>query len=349
MSHPTGEVHEESEKTNPGTTEQSRDVEAGTAPPTQAIQQPLPQPYHHQQLPYAPYPQAPQALQYAQPVRILPPESKTWTISKLVLTGLSFCWAVIILSLSLSLSVAAGYTMANSIAIYAVPIQIVVILWNLAELTTFWVRSQSASKARRGIHPGAHIGMHLVFWLACVLGLLVSLVSFMESRPDYQYCIGNDNDDDNDNDYYYGDRSFCDYYLDGPIIPSLKALVAMWCLAVITHFVLFVLACIDTAQRNRLKPTGVVYAHPGAVPPYVASTGMHPVPYYAPPHQAYMSGAHAPQGKAPMPQQQNLAGFYAPAPVPAQAPTPVAARQPAAQPEPSVSSGDEITQAPPRT
>lgn len=335
-SRPTGEVREE-----------SRDVETGAAPPTQAIQQPLPQPYPQQQVPYAPYPQVPQALQYAQPVRILPPYNKTWTISKLVLTGLSFCWAIVILSLSLALSVDEGYGIATSLALYGVPIQIVVIVWNLAELTTFWVRSQRANKTRRGIHPGAHIGMHLIFWLACVFGIFMSLAYLFSARSSIEYCS------EEDDDYYYG-SSYCDYYSGDNFITSLRALLAMWCLAIITHFVLFVLACIDTSQRNRLRPAGVVYAQPGAVAPYVASHGTYPpVAYYpAAPQQAYMSGIPAPQDKVPIPQQQqnyqNLGGFYAP-PVPAQAPAPVSAHQPASQPGPSVSTSDEITQAPPRT
>ncbi|KAK7755552.1 hypothetical protein SLS62_002486 [Diatrype stigma] len=395
MSQPRGEELEDPNKPNvdlTGRTEQSRGVDVGattasngqSTPHTQAMQQPLPQPYpHHQQLPYAPYhPQAPPQPypSYAQPARVLPPYNQTWTISKLVLTGLSLCWAVVLLALALSISIKRSYGPGVGLALYAAPVQIIVIVWNIAELITFLVRSlkrkgtAGAEASRRGIHPGAHIAMHLLFWLACVFGIFMSLLMLSSAESHMEYCAENDEDDDTSVSIssYRGSSSvsssssssYCDEYADAyaAYTPGLRAVLAMWCLAIITHFVLFVLACIDTHQRNRLRPAGVVFAAPGGAP-YVAQPlpppqGMFPVPYYPQQQQqAYMNPASAaPHDGKQQPYQipqhnyQNLTGFYAPPPVSAQAPARTPAQAAPQQPGPSVpDGGDEITSAPART
>ncbi|RYP70377.1 hypothetical protein DL771_005498 [Monosporascus sp. 5C6A] len=339
-------------------------------PPIQTAQQPLPQPYQQHQLPYSPYLYQPGPVQYPQAVRVLPPYSKSWTIPKLVLTSLSLCWAVVILSLSLVFSVKGGT--ARATALYAAPITVVALLWNGAELTTYFIRSRKGSDTRRGIHPGAHVGMHLVFWLACAFGVLLTLVIVMSTARMIARCNG---DDDEDSYFDYHSSSYCEayYYEDGPYtnnfyIPLLRAMLSMWCLALINHFILFVLACIETHQRNRLKPAGIAFAHPGTAS-YGApghGIGMVPVSYYpAPPQPMVMApfpapvpvgGAPAPQGKAQAPPQnyQNLTGFYAPSapqalaqvPSPA-APSPVSPSQPTSLSGPSGSGPDEITPVPP--
>ncbi|RYO84426.1 hypothetical protein DL764_009331 [Monosporascus ibericus] len=339
-------------------------------PPVQTAQQPLPQPYHQRQLPYSPYLCQPGPVQYLQAVRVLPPYSKSWTISKLVLTGLSSFWAVVILSLSLVFSVKGGN--ARATALYAAPVTIVALMWNGAELTTYFIRSRKGSDTRRGIHPGAHIGMHLCFWLACVFGIFLTLMIAISTARMIARCNA---DDDEDSYHDYFSSSYCEayYYDNGPYaknfyIPSLRAMLSMWCLALINHFVLFVLACIDTHQRNRLKPAGVAFAHPGTASYGTPGQGigMEPVSYYPAPLQpAVMApfpgpvpvgGAPALQGKTQVPPQnyQNLTGFYAPSPpqAPAQvpspaAPSPVSPSQPTSLPRPSGSGPDEITPAPP--
>ncbi|RYP46965.1 hypothetical protein DL768_006888 [Monosporascus sp. mg162] len=337
--------------------------QAGMGTPSiRTAQQPLPQPYHQLQLPYSPYLYQPGPVPYPQAVRVLPPYSKSWTISKLVLTGLSLCWALLILLLSLVFSMEGGT--ARATAVYAAPITIVALLWNSAELTTYFIRSRKDSNTRRGIHPGAHIGMHLCFWLACVFGILLTLMVVLSTATMISQCNADDNEDSFCEAYYYDNvQNRKNFY-----IPCLWAMLAMWCLALINHFVLFVLACVDTHQRNRLKPAGVAFAHPGTAS-YGAPgqrIGMVPVSYYpAPPQPVVMApfpapvpvgGAPAPQGKTQAPPQnyQNLAGFYAPNPpqAPAQvpspaAPSPVSPSQPTSLPGPSGSRAGEITPAPP--
>ncbi len=323
MSRPT-EQSEQAEPTGVATTgpTTASNAHSGSG---QATQQPLPQPYQ-QQPSYVPHSYAPQAIPSVQPVRVLPPYSKPWTISKLILTVLSLCWAAIILALSLATSINSGHVATFGLILLAVPISVVSILWNLAELTTYVVRSQKNKEARRGIHPGAHLGMHLVFWLVSLLSIFAMLLT-LGSAVDYiEYCAEGDDEDDYRGSSYIS--RYCEYYSSGAALPSLRALLTMWCLALINHFVLFVLACIDTHQRNSLKPAGIVFAQPGTVP----------MGYYPPP--------------PPQQNHQNLAGFYAPQAPPgpvqdpsAAAPAPVSPRQPTAQPG---SNGDEVTPAPPR-
>ena len=325
--------------------------------PQQPLPQPLPQPYRPQQQPYVQYPYA-TGFQYMQPpVRVLPAYSKPWTLCKLVLTGLSLCWDTAVFCLAIvflthDLSGLAGYDLV---------ISIVGMAWNAAELITFFLRSHKSANAggdhghriRRGIHPGAHVGVHLVLWLASLFAVFMALLLLSSVTRWLTRCGGDVDEDDtsyNSCGYYYDD-----FDLQGSYLHAIQAFVAMWCLALITHFVLFVLACIDTHQRNRLKSRGVVYSPPpvgGPVP------GMVPLSYYPPPalpQQMYMSPvpvAPAPQGKAPLAPQQdyrNLAGFYAPQPSPApQAPVRASPPQPATESVASGSGGHEITAAPPR-
>ncbi|KAI2636941.1 hypothetical protein GGS26DRAFT_588491 [Hypomontagnella submonticulosa] len=305
------------------------------AQPTSARrQQPLPQPYPQQQLPYVPYPYPPQPYPYAQPIRVLPPYSKSWTVSKLVLTIASIVIAIVILALSsafLSEEGAASFTGA-----YALPITIAAILWNGAELITFGVRARK--DINRGIHPGAHVGLHLCFWLACVFAVLITTSITLVVQSVVRNCLEYDNDD---NDFYSGTR-YCNYYDDesslysnGSYLPMIQTMLAFFCLATIVHFILFVMACIETHKRNVLKPAGIVMPAPGTAGMYYAPPpppGVAPYyPYPAPmaPRQAHVPPQpNVPGAAVPRAGQQNeaarnyktLAGFYAPSNAPASAP-----------------------------
>ncbi|CAJ2514178.1 Uu.00g022970.m01.CDS01 [Anthostomella pinea] len=325
--------------------------------PARAVdqQQPLPPPHHqHQQqhqMPYAPYPYPPQQQQqpypYAQPMRPLPRMSQPYIATKLGLTVLSSVVAIIIIALASTFLSENGD--ANAISYYAFPIAAAAIIWNTAELITYCVRLRK--HAQRGIHPGAHVGLHLCFWIACVFAVLLTVSIYYSENSTIQDC--ENPSDDEDGGGYYGSSyhrssysSYCDEYQPADYykwiyLPTLRALIAMFALATIIHFVLFVLACIDTHKRNLLKHAGVAMPYPTAAAPapgmyYAAAPppGMVPMQYYQyapmpPPQQAHMAPGSAPAPGAPAPQPQdpkgketaqsyqNLAGFYAPAPVPA--------------------------------
>ncbi|XXG99314.1 hypothetical protein Hte_005651 [Hypoxylon texense] len=291
-----------------------------------ARQQPFPQPYPPYPVPYAPYPYQAQPYPYASPMRAIPPYSRAWTISKLVLTILSTTIAIIIIALACVFIGEGGD--GESTAYYALPIAIAAVLWNGAELITFAVRSRKDTK--RGIHPGAHVGLHLCFWIACVFGVLVTVSIALSIQSLIRDC-----DEEESSLYTYW--SYCDdyhykstSYMNNMYLPTLRAMTAMFCLATINHFVLFVLACIDTHKRNCMKsagfamlpppPAGGMYYPP---PPPPGAAPYYPYPMPMPPQQARVAPPpNAPGAPVPRASQaggtaqnyQNLAGFYAPAP-----------------------------------
>lgn len=293
--------------------------------PPNARQQALPQPYPHYQVPYAPYPYQGQPYSYAPPVRALPPYSRAWTVAKLLLTIFSTTVAIIIIALSCVFIGEGGD--GETTSFYALPIAIAIVLWNGAELITYACRSRKDVK--RGIHPGAHVGLHLIFWIACVFAVLFTVMITLSIQSITRDC-------EEEEDSYYSYWSYCDStyyknnsYMNNMYLPTLRAMTAMFCIATITHFVLFVLACIDTHRRNCMKPAGLVmppapaggFYYPPPPPPGAAPYYPYPVPM--PPQQARvtpsptMSGGaapRAPQADATAQNYQNLAGFYAPAP-----------------------------------
>ncbi|OTB03280.1 hypothetical protein M426DRAFT_321844 [Hypoxylon sp. CI-4A] len=310
-----------STRNQPGETTPPLPFRAAANPATQ------PPPARHQQsqLPYNPY-QYQQPYAYPQPIRMVPQYSKPWTASKLVLTILLITFDIIIIALACSLISEGSYD-GEGMSLYSLPIAIVSLLWNAAELITYACRSRS-SDVKRGIHPGAHVGLHLCFWIVGVFAVFLSVIVDISVQSAILECA-----EDEDDDHYFYSSNYCDeyrssFYANGAYISIVRAITAFFCLFTLTHFVLFVLACIDTHRRNMLKPAGLV------VPPMAPKGGMYypppqapgVAPYYpygvpAPPQQAYFTvapGAAAPNAPQANPAaQQNyqaFAGFYAPAP-----------------------------------
>ncbi|KAI1494334.1 hypothetical protein F5X96DRAFT_617483 [Biscogniauxia mediterranea] len=329
---------------------------ANVANQQQSFPQQSPQQQQQPRMPYAPYPYPPQSYQYTQPVRMLPKQSQRYIGTKLGLTVLSSVLSIIIIALSGVLLSDSG--VGDATAYYAIPIAVAAIIWNTAELITYCARLRR--ETQRGIHPGAHVALHLLFWLACVFAVLITVTLYIAVADTLAGCTeSSDDDDDSYEDRYTSSYRYrycqqytpIDYYY-WHYLPTLRALVAMFILTLINHFVLFVLACIDTHKRNLLKPAGVVLAPQNmyyAAPP--PQPGMMPMPYYQHPvqpvvfpQQAYVGAASAaaapgqpmaqtPEAKQALQNHQSLYGFYAPAPmpvpVPAPAPTPAAVHAPA--------------------
>ncbi|KAI1798748.1 hypothetical protein F4811DRAFT_547315 [Daldinia bambusicola] len=323
------------------------DSTAQQRPP--APPQPLPQPYPQYPSPYGPYSYPPQPYPCAQAVRILPRYSGFWTATKLVLTVFSIVFAIVILALSCVFLGDDGD--AEGMAIYAFPITIAAIIWNGAELITFGIRSRKDVK--RGIHPGAHVGLHLCFWLACIFAVLLTVSISLSVEYTLRECAEEDITRYSYYSYSYCRSRYLDLYRNGTYLPMIRAVEAFFCLATIDHFILFVMACIDTHKRNLLKPAGIV------LPPVPPAGGMYcpppppapgaayypyPVPMPMPmlpqlpqpsqvrpgqlnpvPNGTVAAAPIVPQANPVNQNYQNLAGFYAPAPpqpsyLPAQAP-----------------------------
>ncbi|KAI0010950.1 hypothetical protein F4779DRAFT_261261 [Xylariaceae sp. FL0662B] len=307
----------------------NRPIPSPVTHPSYSHPNPAPQPY---QQPYPPY-----AYSYGQPVRALPPYSKPWTVSKLTLTILSLGFAIVIMALSFIFVAEGGdgeYT-----SWYALPISIIAIIWNTAELITFCVRARK--KVNRGIHPGAHVGMHLCFWLACVSALVITFIVYFsildqalecQEVAEYNKYSGSTYYTVACDDYHYDVAG----YMSGLYLPSLRAAISMWCLAFVVHFILFIMACIDTHKRNLIKATRLFVPAPSAPAAYYAvpPPPPAPTPYYPyptpmpmPPQQAHFVHQPGIAVTPPPPENpqatgvlDNTQGFYAPT-GPAQAAT----------------------------
>ncbi|KAJ8123054.1 hypothetical protein ONZ43_g906 [Nemania bipapillata] len=295
--------------------------------------QPLPQPFYsqHQQV-YVPYNGQPNPqLAYATPVRPLPKQSSAYIATRLGLTALCSVLAIIIIALT-SILLSQGTSVA-SVSLYAYAIVVASIIWNTAELITYCVRLRK--QAQRGIHPGAHVGLNLIFWLAGIFAILLTVAIYQSVSYAVQRCAGGDDDDDYS--YYYG--YYCDEYkpysyYKWNILPVLRALLAIFALWTINHFVLFVLACIDTHKRNVLKPAAFVMPMPAPntaptqavyYPQQVGTQPQQPMQYYPYPIMVQPqpeSQTPVPNEKQPAPVDRSLTGFYAPTSGPSMQPSP---------------------------
>lgn len=178
-------------------------------------------------------------------------------------------------------------------------------IWDIAELLTRFGR-----KWKAGIHPGAHVAIHLFIWLgAAIVGGLESTFSAYYSSFDYL---------DEDCEYDRDQRRYVCTSNEG--VASKRALfVALsvfTCLLWLWQFILFVGACIDTQKRNAAmrKPVmvwgGPPYWGPGA-------QGFQQVPqfYGAPQGQGIPMQSWAPppagNGKEAVPAVQPAAERYA--------------------------------------
>ncbi|KAK8040021.1 hypothetical protein PG993_008432 [Apiospora rasikravindrae] len=310
-------------------------------PPSQqhhASYQPQPQvgaaaPPFQQPAPYYAYGASPRVI----------PFDKNWYWAKLALTVASIVFAVILLGVSLGLALG----VRNSIYSYGyefitIPVVIVCVIWDLAELITVCVclarrrrrlpapegqqQQQQAANHRQGIHPGAHVGVDLVLWLAGIVTLLFSISDYLESASYEAYEC---------NTYYYHSSHYYDEYctedylngLKSFYIPAKRAVLAFVCLLTVTHFVIFVRACVEVNQRNRMRGPVIMvptqhlsmYLAPQQQPGMMPM--MPPQTYIAPGHQgssAVNEKAAAAHPQTHTTQQQSNAapaeGFYAPRP-----------------------------------
>ncbi|KAK9778268.1 hypothetical protein SCAR479_05238 [Seiridium cardinale] len=269
---------------------------------------------------------APYQYPYAQPTfaaqpRVIPFD-KTWHWIKIALTSASLVFCVILLGISIAISIGPGYDSWNITIYWVGPLVGVVGIWDIAEFITICAcGKRNGAEQRRGIHPGAHVGLDLCIWLAGILCVFISAVSYVSARSQLMDCQDEQNSDsDLSSSYRY--YNYCDddeYEMlsTGIYIPAIRAVMAFLSLLTLVHFIIFVRACTETNQRNRsratvmMMPPQMYYGPPG---------GMAPYGYPMMPPQAYTGNAQgtALNEKSPATAAQppgnssNLAGFYAP-------------------------------------
>ncbi|KKY34794.1 hypothetical protein UCDDA912_g05223 [Diaporthe ampelina] len=259
------------------------------------------------------------AQQQFQPVELPRAEpfktSKPFAVAKLALGSFNLVFAIIALGLSLSV-VMRSYLMHSLISvIICLSLAVASIIWQLAEHITLAVRLDW-----RSIHPGAHVGVHLVLWVLAILVVPSLCLSLSYEMADYTIRADCERDGDG---YYTGSSSSCYWYsfpsqgaADG-YFRLLEAISAFAVLMLISHLTLFVMACVESDRRRRHgKATKVVYlvAAPGAA---AADGRMY---YYTPLATQQLGANNGGSLLAPQPahhRQQGQAdpgahGYYAP-------------------------------------
>jgi hypothetical protein len=110
------------------------------------------------------------------------------------------------------------------------------------------------------------VGVHLILWVLAILVVPSLCLSIASELANYTI----DSDCERDSDYpvgtYSNDRFYCEYYsfpsqgAADSYFRKLEALAAFAVLLLISHFTLFVMACVETDRRRRYgKTTKVVY------------------------------------------------------------------------------------------
>ncbi|KAF6814319.1 hypothetical protein CMUS01_12659 [Colletotrichum musicola] len=151
------------------------------------------------------------------------PYNRRWHIAKIVIRGFGIAFAIIVIGFStyMASSLARG---AFHVVLSGFP-AIASVIWDTSELITTCARG-----GRKGIHPGAHVALHLLFWLvfAVAVGIQSTLIYFRDA----------------DDDGYYANPA--------------DVVTAFTALLFIGHFALFVRACMETNERNRRPPVFMV-------------------------------------------------------------------------------------------
>ncbi|KAF3766812.1 hypothetical protein M406DRAFT_350271 [Cryphonectria parasitica EP155] len=191
-----------------------------------------------------------------QPIELPPVEkfkpSRPFSLGKLVLGGFNLVFAVITLGLSVGVITQFYYFDAWLGAI--------IMAAAVAEDITLMARRS----IYRPIHPGAHVGVHLILWILALLATVSLAFSLSYTLADWSVDA---NCSDSNFDYYNGESyvycgfdTFTSLGQANRYFHLLESLVAFSVLLTVAHFVLFVLACIETDRRRKYgKLTKVVY------------------------------------------------------------------------------------------
>ena len=164
--------------------------------------------HQNQQLP--PPQQAYAAPQQQQQFQAIPGpapmvSSRGWQIAKVVLHSLVAVLDVAVVGMLIS--VAVHYPSEAAALVWTMPQVGVSLCWAAAELITVCAR-----RGRRGIHPGAHVALHLLLWLGLCVAVALNAILFAawSLYGDYYDYY----------DYYYYDD------VDSGYLVVMKALIA---------------------------------------------------------------------------------------------------------------------------
>lgn len=360
--------------TVPASTVPTSTVPAEAQPAAPAATVPPPTRSHRQskasrqtQTPYQPYPY-PHVSQSTPGYydSLATPYDKEWLRVKFVLTILSILLCIILLAFAIVMaSPGSPSVYRDYVALWAVPFTVVIIAWDFTEIITVCTcgsritpgAAAGGVRVRRGIHPGAHVGVDLIIWLAGVFCIFIATLQMVSGEDRIQDCAEYLSRSNTSSWYYRRcSQAEYDFLLRGNYLGLLRATVAFVCLITAVHFFIFVRACIETHQYNTTRRIVVIpqQMYYGGQP-----QGMMPYPganmYQMPPPQAPIVrpyGAPILNEKQAMAQlraqrhQQHeqqqaydsVAGFYAPPLPPRKSDVPPTAARNSVSPPPVVAS-----------
>jgi hypothetical protein len=244
-------------------------------------------------------------------------ESRSWRIAKMALHGAAILFSIIGLGTALGTK---STPYSDYITIVAPPPFLgLVIIWSGAELIARAIR-----KWTKGIHPGAHVGVCLILWLAG--GLVGGIIAAFSYYSSWDVCYLADSDINEPNDGYdeYGryvgndddDDNCATQWPQWRILILVSA--TFICLVDLIYLVLFIGACIDTAKVNAHNKRPIMIV----APPYWghAAQGWQPVPAEQPQQQygqpiplsPMPSGFPSSQPAQPRSGDQGVAEYYSP-------------------------------------
>ncbi|KAK3902203.1 hypothetical protein C8A05DRAFT_34110 [Staphylotrichum tortipilum] len=177
-------------------------------------------------------------------------------VSKLVLRIIEFALAISIIGLVSALAESVFYGIGTLIII--TPQAAVSVVWTFCDFICILARG-----GRRGIHPGANVALDLLLWLGLVAGTivlwLVGLASDIAGYDSYSYISGSS-------------RYYTSYY-NGSIAGRGQAILGLAATLTVFHFTSFVIACVETHQRNRAARIVYVTTPMVFTPPYFPQYG----------------------------------------------------------------------------
>lgn len=206
---------------------------------------------------------------------VQPVSSRQWQIAKIVLQSTSLVFCIIVIGVSVGKTWEGDY----GVGILTVPVTAATAAWTIAEFVTLFIRKRRGSPGR-GIHPGAHVGVQLIIFLAMIYVLFYSCMLWRSVQNSIIRCNEWERDP-KDPDWVIENYSEIDWRTNSIYTMSyycpernrilvnsksfqsaVQALIAFCGLLWAIHFSLFVRACVETQRGNRIRPAAVVYPPP---------------------------------------------------------------------------------------
>jgi hypothetical protein len=206
------------------------------------------------------------------------PYSQSWHVVKIVVRSFSLALAIALVSLSSSFVTPYGYPEYK----FAIPVGAAVFLWDAAEFVTLGCRRR---RARRGIHPAAHVAVELAIVLFSV-GAAAWLVVRRESdfrRFNYTSRYGNIGEEMQVFKACVSVMFFIAWVLSGgdPHLPIRACSLADYSNSAL-HGILFIRACKEVHQRRRSRGSVQLMFVPGGGAPFNVYGSSPPAPPAAP-------------------------------------------------------------------